>query len=299
MNDNNDISYEKTGSGSENIFASFKEQRESRGLSLLDIFAATRISVNNLGALEDGDFKSLPPPVYTRSFITQYTRTIGIDEKPLLDIYDSYLAQVSKPVKITEVQKPWPEENRRYWLLYGGLAIAIAAGLIVLASFLYNHKGKPLVTASLPVSEDIAPPVATKTEIPSSKPFQEPATLSLATKTEVPFAFSQTETTTDSAPGKIVQPLPEQGLKNIYRLIIEANELTWIRIETDEKEVSEILLRPGEKIERKASKSFLLDIGNAGGVSISFQGKALGALGKHGEVVHIRLPDQEQGGNTR
>jgi cytoskeletal protein RodZ len=279
MKDNNDISNEKTGSGPENMFASLKEERESRGLSLSDIFTATRISLNNLGALEDGDFKSLPPPVYTRSFITQYTRTIGIDEKPLLDVYESYLAQASKPVKITEVQKPWPEENRRYWLLYGGLAVAIAAGLIVLALFLYDHNDKPLVTASLPVSKGVAPPVATKTEVPS--------------------AVSQTETATASAPGKMVLSLPEQGLKNIYRLIIEANELTWIRMQIDKKEVSEILLRPGEKIEREASQGFILDIGNAGGVSISFQGKALSALGKHGEVVHIRLPDQEQGGNTR
>ncbi len=279
MNDNNDISNAKTRSGPENIFENLKAQRESRGLSLHDIFAITRISVINLTALENGDFKSLPPPIYTRSFISKYAQAIGIDEKPLLDVYERYLATTSKLVKITEVRKPWPEDSRRYWLLYGSLSIVIAAGLIVLALFMYNHKDKPIDPISKPVSRHVAPSVVNKPEAPAT--------------------FSQTKTAADSTPEKIVQPSSDQGLKNIYRLIIEARELTWIRVVKDKKDTREILLRPGEKIEREASESFLLDIGNAGGVDIYFQGRPLGALGKHGEVVHIRLPTEERGGNDR
>ena len=279
MNDNNDISNAKMGSGPENIFENLKEQRESRGLSLHDIFAITRISIINLTALENGDFKSLPPPIYTRSFISKYVLAIGIDEKPLLDVYERYLATTSKPVKITEVRKPWPEDSRRYWLLYGSLSIVIAAGLIVLALFLYDHKDKPNAPSSQPVSGHVAPSVSNRPEAPAT--------------------FSQRKTAADSTPEKIVQPSSDQGLKNIFRLIIEARELTWIRIVKDKKDTSEILLRPGEKIEREASDSFLLDIGNAGGVDIYFQGRPLGALGKHGEVVHIRLPTEERGENAR
>jgi hypothetical protein len=49
------------------------------------------------------------------------------------------------------------------------------------------------------------------------------------------------------------------------------------------------LLKPGEKIEKSASQ-FMIDIGNAGGIAIEFQGKSLGNLGKQGEVVHLTLP---------
>ena len=273
MNDTNDISKTTTASGPENILINLKKQRESRDLSLHDIFAITRISIINLAALENGDFKSLPPPIYTRSFIRKYTRAIGVDEKPLLDAYESHLAAKSGPIKTAEVQKPWPEDSRRYWLLYGGLSIVIVAGLIVLALFLYDHNDNPTVPASQSASEHIASSVANKPEASAT--------------------FSQTNTASDSAPEAIVQTSSGQGLKNIYRLIIEAREVTWIRIVKDNKDTGEILLRPGEKIERDASDSFFLDIGNAGGVDISFQGKPLGALGKHGEVIHIRLPTEE------
>jgi cytoskeleton protein RodZ len=275
MNDNNDISNAKTVSYPGNIFENLKKQRESRDLSLHDIFATTRISIINLTALENGDFKNLPPPIYTRSFISKYTRTIGCDEKELLDAYESHLAAKSGPVKTPEVQKPWPEDSRRYWLLYGSLSIVIAAGLIVLALFLYDHD-KPTAPALQTVSEQVAPSVANKPEAP--------ATVSL------------TETAADLPPAKVVQPSPDQGLKNLYRLVIEARELTWIRIVKDKKDISEILFRPGEKIEREAAESFFLDIGNAGGVDISFQGRPLGALGNHGEVIHIRLPKEEREG---
>ncbi|MGZ3580241.1 MAG: RodZ domain-containing protein [Syntrophales bacterium] len=50
-----------------------------------------------------------------------------------------------------------------------------------------------------------------------------------------------------------------------------------------------MLLQPGEKIEREASQ-FIIIVGNAGGIDITFQGKSLGNLGKEGEVVHITLP---------
>ena len=278
MSENNDISKAETAAP-EKIFKTLKKQRESRGLSLQDIFSTTRISVINLTSLEDGDFKSLPPPIYTKSFISKYTLAIGSDEKPLLGAYESYLATASRPAKIAEVRKPWPEENRRYWILYGSLSISIAIGLIVLTLFLYNHKGK--------------------TDPPASQPVQERAAPSVANKPETLATVSQTKTAKDTTPQEIVQPSSGQGMKNTYLLMIEARELTWIRIVKDKKETSEILLRPGEKIEREASDSFLLDIGNAGGINIQFQGKSLGELGKHGEVIHIRLPKQEHAENNR
>ena len=52
----------------------------------------------------------------------------------------------------------------------------------------------------------------------------------------------------------------------------------------------EIMLRPGERVTKRASEKFSLIIGNAAGVDISFQGKSLGLLGEHGEVVHLILP---------
>jgi len=52
------------------------------------------------------------------------------------------------------------------------------------------------------------------------------------------------------------------------------------------------MLKPGDKVEKTASESFQLDIGNAAGIDVIFQGKSLGSLGKQGQTLHIRLPEK-------
>ena len=276
MNDIKNITQTNTGSAPAETGEDLKALREVRGLSLNNIFDTTRISIFNLKALENGDFESLPPPIYTKSFISKYAKMIGIDEKPLLDRYEGYLATTSKPVETKEVRKPWPENSRRYLLLYGSLAVVIVVGIIVLTVFLY-HGEKPPPPASpgeKPVVENAAPPAAN-----SAAP-----TANLPQKTAA----------VSSAPEKNVSPSPDQIPKDKYHLIIVARELTWIRIVTDKKSSREVLLKPGEKIDQRASESFQLKIGNAGGVDLFFQEKPLGPPGKRGEVVVMSLPAAEQ-----
>jgi hypothetical protein len=74
-----------------------------------------------------------------------------------------------------------------------------------------------------------------------------------------------------------------------HKIIMEAKEMTWLRITADNNQPNEILLQPGEKIEREASR-FTVVVGNAGGIDIIFQGKSLGNLGERGQVVHLKLP---------
>jgi cytoskeletal protein RodZ len=61
--------------------------RRSKGVSLQDIAATTRIGVNYLEAIEKGEFAKLPGGVYNTSYIRQYARAIDFDEADLLDHY--------------------------------------------------------------------------------------------------------------------------------------------------------------------------------------------------------------------
>ena len=72
-------------------------------------------------------------------------------------------------------------------------------------------------------------------------------------------------------------------------LIINAIEDTWIRITADQNPSFQVLLKSGEKFERKAA-NLEMDIGNAGGIKIQFKGKNIDNLGKSGQVTHLRLP---------
>ena len=275
MDEKKDIPAEEKASPPQETFPELKDMREARGLSLQAIFETTRVGLVNLTAVENGDYNRLPPPVYARNFIRKYARAVGIDEKPILDRYEKHLESLKPPQEETEVRKPWPETSRRYRFLFMSLAAVIAAGILVSAIFLYDQGGKPPSPA--PVVESPSP--AQVIPVP-------------AQTAAVPNAPAQI-TASKSAPapaGKSI--LPPAAAGKMYHLVIEARELTWIRITEDRNPSYQALLKPGEKIERIASDYFQLDIGNAGGINLTFQGKPMGSIGKQGQIIHMRLPEK-------
>jgi hypothetical protein len=76
-----------------------------------------------------------------------------------------------------------------------------------------------------------------------------------------------------------------------YLLRVEAVETTWIRISTDETEEREYLLQSGEQLTWRASSSYKLLIGNAGGIQLYLNNEPLKRLGETGQVVYLKLPD--------
>ncbi len=54
--------------------------RESRGLSLAEVAARTRVPQRHLEALEAGDYTALPSPTYAVGFAKAYARAVGGDE---------------------------------------------------------------------------------------------------------------------------------------------------------------------------------------------------------------------------
>ena len=58
--------------------------RRSRGVSLEDIAARTKIGVFYLQAIESGNLGQLPGGIYTRSYVRQYAKAIDYDEDELL-----------------------------------------------------------------------------------------------------------------------------------------------------------------------------------------------------------------------
>ena len=262
-----------------------RSAREALGLSLRDIFVATRVSLVNLQAVEDEDFDRLPPPVYARNFIYKYARAVGVDEKPLLARYGGYLEKKNPPRAEEEVRQPWPENGRRWRFLVLSLVAVILVGSLVYAVFLYDQAATLPPPAVAPAGT-VAPtePKPAESEAPAFP--TSPAVMAPATPTPAATLPSAPA----AAPAAIPPATPAPAAGEGYRLVLTARELTWLRITQDRNPAREILLRPGEKIERKATDYFLLDIGNAGGLNLSFQGQDLGTLGKSGQTLHLRLP---------
>jgi len=227
-----------------------KTIREGQGLTLAHIHEATKIPIRILQAIEEGHYDELPEPVYARRFISIYAKYLGIEPEEVLRPYEEYLAARCPPPPLPPSPAITVSSHRKRQL-------TLIAGSLILITF-------GIVALSLLVGERVPPSPSMVTNPPAT-----PATA--------------------PAPAPVVTPPPRQQEKEL-RIAITARELTWLRITADDETPTEILLRPGERIARTASSSLALDIGNAGGVEVTFQGKSLGVLGQSGEVVHLQFP---------
>ena len=63
--------------------------RTNQGLTLEELHKKTEIQLDVLEAMEADDFDQLPSPFYTRSFLRKYAWAVELDERIVLDAYDS------------------------------------------------------------------------------------------------------------------------------------------------------------------------------------------------------------------
>ena len=72
----------------EEIGRTLRETRERLGLTLEEAERTIRIRASLLGALERGEFDSLPSATQARGFLHNYAEFLGIDPEALLRQYD-------------------------------------------------------------------------------------------------------------------------------------------------------------------------------------------------------------------
>ena len=258
-----------------------KAQREALGLSLRDVFHRTRVSVNYLRAIEDEDFNLLPEPVYAKNFIRTYARALGVDEKNIIDRYDAYLDSL----KILENVPPREEMARQgffsaFFAKHRSFLVVVfvlAAVLVIiwLVSMQYwTAQNIKTDRSALERRMDIASEAEQSTQ---------EGTLAAAGAEEEVAGQER------AAAEKTASPAPPGDEGENGLLVIRATEETWLRIKIDQKPVFQIVLKPGQKAEYKASVVDM-DIGNAAGVVIQFRGKTMENLGEAGEAIRLRLP---------
>ncbi|HEU17967.1 MAG TPA: helix-turn-helix domain-containing protein [Deltaproteobacteria bacterium] len=294
-----------------------KAIRQRKGLSLKDISYQSRISVSVLEAIENREFHLLPEPVYTRGFIKTYAQTLEINDEEILSAYNAYIDELEFSQQQIQIERKTEKSRLRHTIFGVVVAILIAIFIIYIMSRDYRQETVGTTTSSAITDElqeaplvppqpkeeasmqhqETAPPEAAEEATAEAVTVDEPV-LENSTGDPETDAFASAETVQQA---EIPVMSSEQGVREQeigYILEIDAKELTWLKITEDFKPNEEILMKPGERITRKASERFIVFIGNAGGVNVSFQGKPLGPLGEKGKVVRLILPDK-QGNNER
>ncbi len=255
-----------------------RKERERKNLSLESVAGVTRISLENLKALEKDDFRVISAPIFTRGFLRTYASHLGLDPKEILARYESQIDLVKVSPKTKESV---PARSKRSLSKYLGLVFLIVIG--VAAGFYLFQKAPAPPTASLPAAPVPAPPPAEFQPPPSPSP-SPPERVSVTPPAPM-----------EKPPAAAPEPKEEEkGKERRHVLRAIAREKTWMRVKPDDQPVSDVLLQPGQTASWSAGRRFDILIGNAGGADLSLNGTPLGPMGKSGEVVRLTLPKESK-----
>lgn len=138
-----------------------RDARESRGLSLAEIAARTRVPQRHLEALEAGDYAALPSPTYAMGFGKAYARAVGIDEVPLAAELRRELDRLGprQPEYVPyETADPARVPSRGIAVLGVGIALAVVilVGLWYGTNLFQPHAATPAATDAV-VAQSVAP----------------------------------------------------------------------------------------------------------------------------------------------
>lgn len=113
-----------------------REARTERGIELSEVERATKIRVKFLLAMEEDRWEELPAPAYARGFLSAYARFLGLDDQALVDQYRATVegADRAEPIPPTVLRRGHRRiRPRRVAILFGGLLVAVAVGLVIMA----------------------------------------------------------------------------------------------------------------------------------------------------------------------
>jgi len=293
---------EKTDQRNE-FFEELKHIRESKGLQLEDVAHRYRIRLSFLESIEGGGFENLPEPVYTKTFIKTYAGILGIDAGPIVARYEKYIEKTQPPPPPEAPKEQLREarsENAVFDRLKGmgsrrGWAVLAVVFIVVLGIYVSRDGGQNPAQVKTTAREAVKPP--------EKLPEPQPVDAQQAPTVQQPEAAPQQGTAAQApapelkkqeappAAEKKEPPAPAPSVAGPLSLTIEATEAAWVQVKADKTPAVQKLMQAGEKLTTEAKERITIDLGNAGGVQITFQGQSLGSPGKRGEVVHLVYPE--------
>jgi cytoskeletal protein RodZ len=259
------------------VGAHLRQLREARGISLGEIARATRVNASYLNALEAEDWAELPVPVFTRGFIRAYCQALGEAPEESLSMYEGRSAApaAAAPSPSTTPAAPTarpaassarpaaepPPRNRGPVLVSFVLLVVLGVALVALTLALQSGRESSGVRR------------AARAPAAPARPVETPAVDATPPAPAVPGA--------PPAPSAAAQPARPAG----YRLVARALESTWMRVRTEDGKTTEETIPAGQVREWVSTGPFTLTVGNAGGVTLELNGRALPPLGASGVVI--------------
>lgn len=287
-----------------------KREREMRRISLDEISESTKIPRRYLESLERENFESLPGGVFNKGFVKAYARFLGLDEEQAVADYVAVAKEEPPPedqFPLEIHEKPDRELNPRksHLPLIGAVValVGVLAGYAVWrARIKQTENAENTVVAASPAESGNKAPEkssgaaeggtarpASTSQAQNVLQHADYKQASVAATPVQPIARLETPATTsaraatDPSLTKPVLNKPALNNKDFF-VVIKAKEDAWISVIADGRRVSHGTLRANKQRFIRAGKQIILTTGNAGGIDVSFNGKALGAIGSESEA---------------
>ena len=288
-----------------------RRTRLKRNLQLEEISNELKISTRILQAIENDQYDKLPGGVFAKSFVRQYARLLGLDEEEIAGRMQQAMGpgediqqvpERPKPGSVAPIQVPkvdeWETVGDKRFRWSGWLSAAVLVAVMVVCSAVYTwmqrpkapvtaqaspsaHSAVPSVTAPTPspVEPAAAPPQAAEQKPAEQMPAeQKPAE-------QRPEEQQPAEPAAVPAAARVAPPNPDATV----RVEITADEAVWVRARADGKYAFSATMEGHTTRTVEGVKEVNLLLGNAGGVTISLNGKPIGPAGPKGQVRTIQF----------
>jgi cytoskeleton protein RodZ len=292
-----------------------KQTREAQGKTLEEISALTKIQLPTLVALEDGDFGRLSNKAFTKGFLRNYAKVLGLDgdaiilslggpTKPLADVKPVPVSKLDSNELTNKTNLLWFRTPSQF-ITVG--AVVIILGLITSIYFIsmkmmsYSQetvqKDAPEVTAESPLEEDLKgdePGRIEKSAVPGSTslspttaPTSTSSSESVGTSPAVPVAETPQQDAEESEPPpKGIAPAPESTQKMVA---IEARANVNIEAAWSTGKSETIQLNANSRHVFYYLDKIRITVDDGGSVKITTHEKTLGVPGEKSKPITINF----------
>ena len=187
-----------------------RQARVSKGVTLREAEQATRINRHHLSALEDEDFAVLPPLIYQRGIVRNYSAYLDLDPGKSLAMFEEARGGDAAAELVAAVK---PLEMPRHWSPnFAIIAFMVVMGAVIFA-WVYS-----ISFSQEPVASTVPPAVPTVTPIPDDR-------LALPSPMANPTATATPPPTATSVPSPAASAQQVAAISNAPQLTPVINEL--------------------------------------------------------------------------
>lgn len=300
-----------------------KETRLKQGKTIRDIAEQTRISVHFLEAIEAGDLEAIPGEFFRRSFLRQYAsalglnpedfqlqesmefRSLGTDAGAALPAVHMHELPDLPPLPAMGQRRglPWKQMLLSVGLLVGVLAVCAVAYTLWEEYEISRGRQEaasapalapPVSTAGAQATDGAADPAAPVDPAETAVSPEIGNQVAVTPPTATPDSSDRSEITTSGEAAPPIDPAAGGAEPRVHgtgarELRLSASAPVWVQAREGDRTVFVGVLQPGETRILRLQEGGRLLVGNAGGLSLVWQGEDSGAVGPVGQVRIVTL----------